>query len=90
MGWQQGWTFYPVNKSKSIIREEAKLNKPDDQNIAQLWANFLQSIKTKQLPVCDIEIGHRSTNMALLGMLSAKLGRSVACVLFNLIILKDP
>ncbi|HOL95506.1 MAG TPA: gfo/Idh/MocA family oxidoreductase, partial [bacterium] len=29
-------------------------------------------------PVCDIEIGHRSTNMSLLGMLSLKLGRSLA------------
>jgi len=28
-------------------------------------------------PTNDIEIGHRSTNMALLGMLSLKLGRSV-------------
>jgi hypothetical protein len=27
--------------------------------------------------VCDIEIGHRSTTMSLLGMLSLKLGRSV-------------
>lgn len=90
MGWQQGWTFYPTNKSKSIIHEEAKLNKPDDQNIAQLWANFLQAIKTKQLPVCDIEIGHRSTNMALLGMLSAKLGRSVAWDGDKEIILNDP
>ncbi|HKF54838.1 MAG TPA: gfo/Idh/MocA family oxidoreductase, partial [Blastocatellia bacterium] len=28
-------------------------------------------------PMCDIEIGHRSTAMALLGMLSLKLGRSI-------------
>ena len=27
--------------------------------------------------MCDIEIGHRSTNMSLLGMLSLKLGRSI-------------
>ena len=27
--------------------------------------------------MCDIEIGHRSTNMSLLGMLSMKLGRSM-------------
>jgi hypothetical protein len=27
--------------------------------------------------VCDIEIGHHSTTMSLLGMLSYKLGRSV-------------
>lgn len=78
MGWLDGWTFYPADSKKPIIHEDAQLNKPDDQNIAQLWANFLTSIKTNQLPVADIEIGHRSTNMALLGMLSLKLGRSIA------------
>lgn len=78
MGWLDGWTFYPSDPKKPVIHEDAQLNKPDDQNIAQLWANFLDSIKTNKLPICDIEIGHRSTNMALLGMLSMKLGRSVA------------
>ncbi len=77
MGWLDGWTFYPADSKKSIIHQDPQLNKPDDQNIAQLWANFLDSIKTKKLPISDIEIGHRSTNMALLGMLSMKLGRSV-------------
>jgi len=78
MGWLDGWTFYPADSKKPVIHQDAQLNKPDDQNIAQLWANFLESIKTNKLPICDIEIGHRSTNMALLGMLSMKLGRSVA------------
>jgi hypothetical protein len=50
---------------------------PDQQNIANLWADFLESIEKKRLSVCYIEIGHRSTNMALLGMLSMKAGRSV-------------
>ncbi|GAA4458717.1 Gfo/Idh/MocA family oxidoreductase [Nibrella saemangeumensis] len=77
MGWLDGWTFYPVDRNKPIIHEDAKLHKPDDQNIPELWANFLEAIKTNKLPVSDIEIGHRSTNMALLGMLSLKLGRSV-------------
>jgi predicted dehydrogenase len=77
MGWLDGWTFYPSDSKKAVIHQDAKLDKPDDQNIALLWANFLDSIKTNKLPVCDIEIGHRSTNMALLGMLSMKLGRSV-------------
>ena len=90
MGWQKGWTFYPANKNKEIIHQEPQLNKPDDQNIKQLWANFLQSIKTKQLPISDIEIGHRSTNMALLGMLSLKLGRSIAWDGDKEIILNDP
>jgi hypothetical protein len=42
-----------------------------------LWDDFLKSVRSRQLPVCDIEIGHRSTNMSLLGMLSAKLDRSI-------------
>jgi predicted dehydrogenase len=78
MGWQDGWTFYPSNRGKPVVHEDPQLDKPDDQNIRALWADFLQAIKSKKRPVCDIEIGHRSTNMALLGMLSLKLGRSVA------------
>jgi len=78
MGWIDGWKFYPADKNKPVIHEPAKLNQPDDQNIQGLWANLLESIQTNQPPVCDIEIGHRSTNMSLLGMLSYKLGRSIA------------
>jgi predicted dehydrogenase len=77
MGWQDGWTFYPTGGG-APVHEAPKLNKPDDQNIKELWADFLASIGEKRRPVCDIEIGQRSTNMALLGMLSMKLGRSVA------------
>jgi len=77
MGWQDGWTFYPVDQKKPIIHEEPKLNKPDDQNIRELFADFLESIKLRKRSFCDIEVGHRSTNMSLLGMLSLKLGRSI-------------
>jgi predicted dehydrogenase len=77
MSWIDGWTFYPADHKKPTIHEDAKLDQPDGQNITNLWADFLQAIKTNRLPVCDIEIGQRSTNLALLGMLSMKLGRSV-------------
>jgi predicted dehydrogenase len=77
MGWLDGWTFYPSDTKKQTIHQAPQLDEPDQQNIAALWRNFLQSIKTNTLPVCDIEIGQRSTNMSLLGMLSLKLGRSV-------------
>jgi predicted dehydrogenase len=90
MGWQDGWRFYPANKNKEVLHEPAKLNKPDEQNIAQLWADFMQSIKTNRLPVSDIEIGHRSTNVSLLGMLSYKLGRSIEWDGEKEIILNDP
>ena len=77
MGWQGGWVFYPADKNKPVQREAARLNQPDDQNIKQLWADFLDAIKTGRKPVSDIEAIHYSTNLALLGMLSLKLGRSI-------------
>lgn len=90
MGWQDGWTFYPANKNSQTLHEEPQLNKPDDQNIRELWADFLQAIKTGQRPVCDIEVGYRSTNMSLLGMLSHQLGRSVRWDGEKELILQDP
>lgn len=77
MGWQNGWTFYPSDGNKPVIHENPKLNEPDQQNIKELWADFLASIKTSKRPVSDIEEIHHSTNVSLLGMLSMKLGRSV-------------
>ncbi|CCG99377.1 oxidoreductase domain protein [Fibrella aestuarina BUZ 2] len=90
MGWLDGWTFYPVDPKKPTIHQDAQLDKPDDQNIAGLWTNFTDSIRNNRTPVCDIEIGQRSTNMALLGMLSMKLGRSVAWDQTTQTILNDP
>lgn len=77
MAWQKGWTFHPSDKSKPVLHEEPRLHEPDSQNIKELWADFLTAIKTGRRPVCDIEIGHRSTNMSLLGMLALKLGRAI-------------
>jgi len=77
MGWRDGWRFYPTGRGQKEIHEEPKLNLPDNQNILELWVDFLKAIKTRTRPVCDIELIHRSTTMSLLGMLSLKIGRSV-------------
>jgi predicted dehydrogenase len=77
MGWKDGWTFYPADARKQTIHESPQLHGPDDQNIKELWADFLRAIKTGHRPVSDIEEVHRSTNVSLLGMLSLKLGRSI-------------
>ncbi len=76
-GWLKGWTFYPVNGNQPVEHQDPTLHKPDDQNIQELWADFLAAIKTGKRPISDIEEIHRSTTMSLLGMLSLKLGRSV-------------
>ena len=66
------------------------MHQPDQQNIPELWADFLKCIKTRSRPVCDIEVGHRSTNMSLLGMLSYKIGRSIKWDGEREIIIGDP
>jgi predicted dehydrogenase len=90
MGWIDGWTFYPVGRGQKVVHEDAQLNEPDQQNIKELWADFLDAIETGSKPVCDIEEIHRSTNMSLLGMLSYKLGRSVKWDGRNETIVGDP
>ena len=77
MGWLDGWTFYPADKKKEIINQKHSLNLPDHQNIKELWADFISSIESKNLPVCDIDKGHRATNMSLLAMISMKTDRSI-------------
>ena len=76
MGWLDGWTFYPADPNKPVIHEDAKLNEPDQQNIKELWTDFLACIESggKRRPVSDIEEIHYSTNMSLLGMMSLKAG----------------
>jgi len=77
IGWRDGWTFYPDDDKKRVIHQDAQLQEPDGHNIRLLWADFLSAIASGRRPVADIEVGHQATTLALLGMLSLKLGRSV-------------
>jgi predicted dehydrogenase len=77
MGWLNGWTFYPSNPREPTIAEAAQLHMPDSQNIQELFADFLHAIRTGAKPVADIGEIHLSTNMALLGMVSLKHGKSI-------------
>jgi len=91
VGWMDGWTFYPPPRDEhydhddhneqrapeQILHENPQMHTREAHNIQELWADFLNAVKSRSKPICDIEIGHRSTNMSLLGMLSLKLGRSI-------------
>lgn len=77
MGWRDGWTFYPSDKKKQTVHQDAQHNEPDGHSIDLLWADFIDSIESGRKPKCDVQIGHEATNMSLLGMLSLKLGRSI-------------
>jgi predicted dehydrogenase len=76
VGWQDGWTFYPTAGNKTI-HEDSQIQQPDGHNIKLLWADFLDAIDQNRRPAADIEPAHRATAMALLGMLSWKVERSV-------------
>ena len=78
VGWRDGWTFYPSGSRGQIIHEKAQLEEPDGHNIKLLWADFLQAIDENRKPVADIEPAHRASVMAMLGMLSLKVKRSLA------------
>ncbi|NND09550.1 MAG: Gfo/Idh/MocA family oxidoreductase [Saprospiraceae bacterium] len=77
LGWRDGWTFIPNKKSGERIHMPAQLHEPDQQNIKELWADFIQAIESGTKPACDIEKGYHATNMSLLAMISMKLGRSI-------------
>ena len=77
LGWQQGWTFHPANGRDPAVTTPANLNAPDHQNIRELWADFLRAIRTGTKPAADIGDVHLATNMALLGLVSLKVGRSL-------------
>jgi predicted dehydrogenase len=77
LGWQSGWSFYPTDGSPGPHEEAQFSGETNSDNIKELWADFLDAIKTKRKPISDIETGHRATTAALLGMLSLKLGRSI-------------
>ncbi len=57
------YQIYPEPRSSL---EAATVKSSNNSNMAH-WANFLECVKTREKPISDIEIGHRSTTTALLG-----------------------
>lgn len=77
MGWEDGWTFYPTSQNAQVIHESAVYKNRDRENILEMWNNLIDSIRDNTQLICDIEAGHRSTNMSLLGVAAMKAGRSL-------------
>jgi predicted dehydrogenase len=90
MGWLDGWTFYPSDTKKQIVHEDPVLHTDDKHNIQELWKDFMDSVESKKRSICDIEVGHRSSSMSLLGMLSARAGKSIDWDPEKQLILDDP
>lgn len=78
IGWQDGWTFYPTDDSAKVIHEDSQLQQPDGHNLKLLWADFLKAIEEGTPAVANIEVAHRASVLPMLGMISLKVGRSLA------------
>lgn len=80
IGWKDGWTFYPSSDRAAIQHGDAQLQEPDGDghNIGLLWADFIAAIDAKRQPVSHIEAAHRASTLPLLGMISWRVGRSIA------------
>ena len=64
-------TSSPADIVKEPIRDdELHLYKSDDH-----MRNWLDCIKSRELPICDVEIGHRSTSVCHLGNIARWTGR---------------
>ena len=76
-----GWIF--VTRGKIEASDPALLAQPLGSDAVKLYVsnnhmgNFFDCIRSRQQPVCEAEIGHRSVSVCHLGVLAIRLGRKL-------------
>jgi predicted dehydrogenase len=76
-----GWIW--VNRDEIEASDEALLKTPLPAGAQRLYAskdhmsNFFDCVRSRQLPIADVETGHRSASLCHLGVLSLRLGRKL-------------
>lgn len=73
-----GWEIFPEpdtprRKAKPVKRQWENNEEPTKLHAA----NFVDCVRSRKAPNADIEIGHRSTSMALLGNIAYKTGKKL-------------
>jgi predicted dehydrogenase len=66
--------------------------KPSDERLylsENHQKNFLECVKTRKDPICDVEIGHRSVSMCHLGNIAIRLGRRIEWDPVNEVVIGD-
>jgi predicted dehydrogenase len=72
-----------VNRARVFSEPAEIVNEPLKDSDVKLYAsddhhrNFLECIKTREKPICDVEIGHRSATVCHLGNIAIRLGRKI-------------
>ena len=78
---RSGFELIPEKRRESpnraVDRTEAmKVESTNNQHDAHI-RNFLDSVKSRQKPICDIEVGHRTTSTALLANIAYRSRRRI-------------
>lgn len=75
-----GWEITPERRGRGAAatdRIEAASEKSSNNHSTAHFANFLECVRSRNKPVCDIEIGHRSTTTCLLGNIAYRTHRRI-------------
>lgn len=76
-----GWIF--VTRGRIEASQPELLTTPLPPGATRLYAsdnhmrNFFDCVRTREAPICDAEIGHRSVSMCHLGVIALRLGRKL-------------
>jgi predicted dehydrogenase len=84
----KGWIF--VSRSRIDASDKKLIDEPLPSDAVRLYntgsgrgsndnhmANFLEGVRTRRRPICDVEVGHRSANVCHIGTIALRLGRPV-------------
>lgn len=85
-----GWEIFPEPESPLTGRRGAENTPPRKRapSVKRMWenveeptkahtTNFVESVRSRKTPSADIEIGHRSTSVALLGNIAMRTGKKL-------------
>ncbi|MHC5537224.1 Gfo/Idh/MocA family protein, partial [Singulisphaera rosea] len=75
----KGWIF--VSRSRIEASDPKLLSEPLPENATRLYVsnnhmgNFMDGIRTRKRPICDVAIGYRSVSVCHLGSIALRLGK---------------
>jgi len=76
-----GWIW--VNRKQITASDPALLKTPLPADAQRLYGsnkhmgNFFDCVRSRKLPICDVETGHRSATMCHLGAIALRTGRKL-------------
>ena len=77
---REGYELVPETRrvgDKQVPRGEGEKGKNSNNHNDDHARNFLDCLKSRQSPICDIEIGHRSSATCILGNIAFRTGEKV-------------